>query len=109
MDDFEKFDDLDLNIADIVGDTLPDLPTKYDDRSGADESEQDAFLHPAGMDLDEYLSYSEYEEQEEAEPETARRQGPASAAAKKKGGLFGFLRKRGAEMMKHARAGREAG
>ena len=88
-------DDYDLNIQDLPDDELPDLPARRDWEAEPDQAEQDAFLHPGDMDLDEYLSYDEYEEETETEPEPARRAVPDSA--KKKGGLFGFLRKRGAE------------
>ena len=76
-------------------DELPDLPAKRGGEYAPDASEQDAYLHPTDMDLDEYLSYDEYEEQEETAPEPVRRQ--ETEPVKKKGGLFGFLRKRNAE------------
>ena len=87
-------DDFDLNDLNIQDDELPDLPSGYDD---AGEYEADAYLDPEGLDLDEYLSYSEYEEQEAAEPEAepVHRHAVEDAPAKKKGGLFGFLKKRG--------------
>ena len=65
MDDFENINDLDLNMDDITGD-LPDLPSGHFDNA-LDEAEQDAYLHPEDTDLDEYLSYDEYEQQDEAE------------------------------------------
>ena len=91
MDDFEKIDD--LNIDDIA-DELPDLPTGHFDYV-PDEAEQDAYLHPEDTDLDEYLSYDEYEQQDEAEPEPQSRR--EAESPKKSGGLFGFLKKRGAQ------------
>ena len=100
MDDFDRYNDLDLNIDDM-SDELPDLPSRRggsyaaDDEYLPDEAAQDAYLHPEDMDLDEYLSYDEYEEQGETEPEPEPRR--ESESAKKKGGLFGFLKKRGAE------------
>ena len=90
MDDFEKIDD--LNIDDIA-DELPDLPTGHFDYV-PDEAEQDAYLHPEDTYLDEYLSYNEYEQQDEAEPEPQFRR--EAESPKKSGGLFGFLKKRGA-------------
>ena len=101
MDDFDRYNDLDLNTDDMADDELPDLPSRHDEAYAADEdylpdeAEQDAYLHPEDMDLDEYLSYDEYEEQGEAEPEPVQKREPESA--KKKGGLFGFLKRRGAE------------
>ena len=95
MDDFEKHDDLDLNTD--VSDELPDLPSRRDMDYTPDEDEQDAYLHPEDTDLDEYLSYDEYEQQDEAEPQPARRRNMEVFPEKKKGGLFGFLKKRGAE------------
>ena len=92
MDDFEHISDLDLNTDDVADDELPDLPSRYDDVYEPDEAEQEAYLHPEDTDLDEYLSYSEYEEQEESEPEAAPRRESAAAPAKKKGGkitMFG--------------------
>ena len=95
MDDFEKHDDLNLNTD--VSDELPDLPSRRDMDYTPDENEQDAYLHPEDTDLDEYLSYDEYEQQDEAEPQPARRRNMEVFPEKKKGGLFGFLKKRGAE------------
>lgn len=95
MDDFEKHDDLDLNTD--VSDELPDLPSRREMDYTPDEDEQDAYLHPEDTDLDEYLSYDEYEQQDEAEPQPARRHNMEVFPEKKKGGLFGFLKKRGAE------------
>ena len=57
MDEFENINDLDLNIDDITGE-LPDLPTGRDGYAPG-EAEQDTYLHPQDMDLDEYLSYDE--------------------------------------------------
>ena len=65
MDDFEKHDDLDLN-TDVSDDELPDLPSRRDMDYTPDEDEQDAYLHPEDTDLDEYLSYDESEQQDEA-------------------------------------------
>ena len=74
---------------------MQDLPVPdsyaYTD-SEPDEAEQAAYLHPEDMDLDEYLSYSEYEEQEESGEKPAHRQ--EEAPARKRGSLFGFLKKR---------------
>jgi len=95
MDDFEKLDGLHLNTD--VSDDLPDLPSRRDADTVPDEDEQDAYLHPEDADLDEYLSYDEYEQQDEAEPQPARRHNMEVFPEKKKGGLFGFLKKRGAE------------
>lgn len=97
MDDFEKLDGLHLNTDVSVDDDLPDLPSRRDADTVPDEDEQDAYLHPEDADLDEYLSYDEYEQQDEAEPQPARRHNMEVFPEKKKGGLFGFLKKRGAE------------
>ncbi|MBR1565523.1 MAG: hypothetical protein IJ649_02055 [Oscillospiraceae bacterium] len=90
MDDFDRINN--LNIDDRSDDDLPDLPTGRGDYA-PDETEQDAYLHPQDMDLDEYLSYDEYEQQDEAEPEPQPRR--EAESPKKSGGLFGFLKKRG--------------
>ncbi len=97
MDDFEKLDGLHLNTDVSVDDDLPDLPSRRDADTVPDEDEQDAYLHPEDADLDEYLSYDEYEQQDEAEPQPARRHNMEVFPEKKKVGLFGFLKKRGAE------------
>ena len=100
MDDFEKLDGLHLNTDVSVDDDLPDLPSRRGADIVPDEDEQDAYLHPEDTDLDEYLSYDEYEQQDEAEPQPARRRSMEVFPEKKKGGLFGFLKKRGAEEKK---------
>ena len=92
MDDFDRINE--LNMDDIADDELPDLPTRHDDYMPDEAGQEEDYLHPQDMDLDEYLSYDEYEEQGEAEPEF--RSGREREAEKKKGGLFGFLKKRGA-------------
>ena len=90
------FDDTDAGVPD---EELPDLPTRYDESSyvpddpaqdNADEAAQDDFLN-ADVNLDEYLSYDEYEQQEEeAGAETVERH--ADPPAKKKSGFFSFLK-----------------
>ena len=87
-------DDYELNIDEFTGE-LPDLPSGHFDNA-PDEAEQDAYLHPEDTDLDEYLSYDEYEEQEETVPESQPRR--EAESPKKSGGLFGFLKKRGAQV-----------
>ncbi len=100
-------------------DDLPDLPTRYDEDSPAfpdepaadddptfDEedpesavessAEADALPSLSDKELDDYLSFSDYEQQENApestEPER-RRERPVQS---RKGGLFGFLKNLGA-------------
>ena len=97
MDDFEKLDDLHLNTDVSDDDELPDLPSRRDADYAPDEDGQEAYLYPEDTDLDEYLSYDEYEQQDEAEPQPVRRRVPEAFPEEKKGGLFGFLKKRGAE------------
>ena len=97
------------DLADIPDEELPEFPTRYDGDplfapdypaedegetltgpDDADRSAQDDFLN-TDVNLDEYLSYDEYERQEEeagAAPVERRSDPPA----KKKGGLFSFLK-----------------
>ena len=71
-----------------------DAPTEELSEPGAEE--QAAFLQ-TDVDLDEYLSGDEYEQQQEAEAISApaRKREHSETAPKKKGGFFSFLKKRG--------------
>ncbi len=121
MDDFKKQLNSETASPDFEDDELPELPSKYDDLFAAengdasdtapsappltqdpDAEERDAYLH-ADVDLDDYLSYDEYEEQADepqkpAETESLR----PDRAAKRKGGLMGFLKNIGSAPVRDA-------
>ena len=71
------------------------LAPDYPAGDAASETDTDAFLK-TDVNLDEYLSYDEYERQEEsAGAESVEKRSGGGTPAKKKGGLFSFLRGKG--------------
>ncbi|MBQ7692990.1 MAG: hypothetical protein IJT29_05195 [Oscillospiraceae bacterium] len=84
--------------------TEPDVQDRGEAAEEQDLEAQDAYLH-ADVDLDEYLSFDEYEQREETPPESPEpRAAQAEPAAKKTGGLLGFLKSIGSAPARPARA-----
>ena len=79
-----------------AGEEAVETPDTEEEDDAPDAAEQDAYLR-ADVDLDDYLSYDEYEEQEEA-PQNAppARRERRDAPARKKGGLLDFFKSKSA-------------